>query len=71
MPAKTKRPLRTTPNMLWVLASICAGKDTLHGCNGRSEHAARGQTLIALRDRGLLDEHDQPTEAGKALAARA
>jgi hypothetical protein len=67
---KKKAPLRTTPNMVFVLAGICDGLDVTHGCNGRSEYGARGQTLISLHVRGLLDENHKPTEAGLALIAK-
>lgn len=67
--AKKAKPARLSPNMLYVLQGICAGKPADHGCGGRSEHGARVQTLIALRERGLLDHNDEPTEAGRALIA--
>lgn len=56
--------------MVFVLAGICDGLDETHGCNGRSEHDARWQTLIILYVRGLLDEHNKPTEAGRAMIAK-
>lgn len=68
--AKVAKPARLTPNMAWVLEAICAGKPADHGCAGRSEHGARTQTLIALRERGLLNNNDEPTEAGRALVAK-
>lgn len=70
MSAKTKRAPRVSPNMLFVLEGLCAGKDTNHGCYGRSEYGARLQTLDALQDRGLIDRDRRPTEAGRALVAK-
>jgi hypothetical protein len=69
-PAKAVKRARLSANMAWVLEGICAGKPADHGCGGRSEHGARGQTLIALRERGLLDASDQPTEAARVMFAK-
>jgi hypothetical protein len=64
---KAQRPARLSENMKWVLQGICEGKPTDHGCYGRSEFAGRGQTLIALRDRGFLDKDHNPTSAALAM----
>lgn len=69
MSTKTKRAPRVSPNMLFVLEGLCAGKDANHGCYGRSEYGARLQTLDALQGRGLIDRDSRPTEAGRALVA--
>ena len=67
MSAPTKPLARLSANMRWVLQGLCEGKPHDHGCSGRSEHGARVQTLIALRERGLIDSHNHPTAAGFAL----
>lgn len=67
--SQTKKPVRLTPNMRYVLEGIVAGKDPFHGCAGRSEHGARLQTLLALRSRGLLDAGNRPNEQGRAIGA--
>lgn len=69
--AKTHKPGRLSENMKWVLQGLCEGKPTDHGCSGRSEYAGRAQTLIALRDRGLLDADHNPTDAARAMFAPA
>lgn len=70
MSVTTKRAPRVSPNMLFVLEGLCAGKDANHGCYGRSEYGARLQTLDALQDRGLIDRDNRPTDAGRALMAK-
>lgn len=67
MSSLTKQSTRLSANMRWVLQGLCDGKPHDHGCSGRSGHGARIQTLIALRSRGLIDEHNRPTTDGLAL----
>lgn len=67
MSSPKKKSTRLSANMRWVLQGLCDGKPHDHGCSGRSEHGARIQTLIALRRRGLIDEHNCPTTGGLAL----
>jgi len=58
---------RLSPAMRNMLRSILSGKGPWAHLNGQSQHGGSFQTLKALRQRGLIDAADRPTEAGRAV----
>lgn len=58
---------RLSPAMRNMLRSILSGKGPWAHLNGQSQHGGSFQTLHALRQRGLIDAADRPTEAGRAV----
>jgi hypothetical protein len=65
-----KKPLRLTDLMKQVMLDISRGRGGYYGCNGRSEYGGRNGTLVGLRQRGLIDNPDELTEAGQAWVAK-
>lgn len=58
---------RLSPAMRNMLRSIIDGKGPWAHLKGQSQHGGSFQTLVALRQRGLIDAADRPTEAGRAV----
>lgn len=58
---------RLSPAMRNMLRSILDGKGPWAHLKGQSQHGGSFQTLVALRQRGLIDAADRPTEAGRAV----
>ncbi len=58
---------RLSPAMRNMLRSILSGKGPWAHLNGQSQHGGSFQTLKALRQRGLIDAADRPTEAGREV----
>ncbi|WP_225581226.1 hypothetical protein [Acidovorax sp. ACV02] len=58
---------RLSPAMRNMLRSILDGKGPWAHLKGQSQHGGSFQTLAALRQRGLIDAADRPTEAGRAV----
>jgi len=63
--------MKLSPQMLRMLEDVRGGLGTHGSAYGRSEHGSRHSTAFALRKRGLLDFHNELTEAGKAALAAA
>nr|WP_295937435.1 hypothetical protein [uncultured Acidovorax sp.] len=59
--------VRLSPAMRNMLRSILDGKGPWAHLKGQSQHGGSFQTLVALRQRGLIDAADRPTEAGRAV----
>lgn len=60
-------PPRLSPAMRNMLRSILDGKGPWAHLKGQAQHGGSFQTLVALRQRGLIDAADRPTEAGRAV----
>ena len=60
---------RLSPAMRIMLRGILDGKGPWVHLKGQSQHGGSFQTLVALRQRGLIDAADRPTEAGRAVFA--
>ena len=58
---------RLSPAMRNMLRSILNGKGPWAHLVGQAQHGGSFQTLHALRQRGLIDAADRPTEAGRAV----
>lgn len=58
---------RLSPAMRNMLRSILDGKGPWAHLKGQAQHGGSFQTLVALRQRGLIDAADRPTEAGRAV----
>lgn len=58
---------RLSPAMRNMLRSILDGKGPWAHLKGQSQHGGSLKTLAALRQRGLIDAADRPTDAGRAV----
>ena len=58
---------RLSPAMRNMLRSILDGKGPWAHLKGQSQHGGSLQTLAALRQRGLIDAANRPTDAGRAV----
>ena len=56
---------------LQALHDIAAGRDPFGVCHARGDYGRCMLTLAALRRAGLIDHHDQLTEAGRSLTRAA
>ena len=68
MSTTRKRPM--SPLMSQVLKDIAAGRGGYYDCFGRSSYGGRSGTLLALRNRGLIDAENELTDAGRELIAQ-
>ena len=60
---------RLSPAMRNMLRNILDGKGPWAHLKGQSQHGGSLQTLAALRQRGLIDAANRPTDAGRAVFA--
>ena len=58
---------RLSPAMRNMLRNILDGKGPWAHLKGQSQHGGSLKTLAALRQRGLIDAGDRPTDAGRAV----
>ena len=65
-----KRPAKLSDKMLTVLRDMHEGRGTHHNCRGLSKHGGRSCTLLALRQRGLIDRDYKITAAGVAVVEK-
>ena len=52
---------------LMALLDIAAGRDPFGACQVRGDYGRCLLTLAALRRAGLIDHHDQLTDAGRGV----